>query len=345
MLTNLFQWRARLLACLLCGLMGPIQAQSPVDQDLNRLLAWFGGEWNNNEQVWQQKIDAEDPKITTKVAPTDHLHHIFAPIVAPKFGENLFYVQQSRGDDLSKVFRQRIYRFTSDPTEGAIRLDIFTLSDEKRFVDAHRKPALFTELTPADLNPMPGCEVYWRFDAKEQAFSASMPADRCNFVSTRSGKRIFVNDTLRMTERELWINDQAKDDTGQRVFGNKDNTPSRNRKVRYFEGWLWFKLAGPGASADDKKTSFTAKYQLHSEGQRMTVLYEDGTPSPYMLELAILTYQNTRKPVLKMTLLDGQTRKTLTYVWANAQATTIGMNLGWFQAGAAQKLERAEFGF
>jgi hypothetical protein len=345
MLTKLLQWRARLVLCVVCGFLGPVQAQTPADQDLSRFLSWFGGEWNNNEQVWQQKIDAEDPKITAKVAATEHLHHIFTPVVAPKIGENLFYVQQSRGGELNKVFRQRVYRFSSDPAQGAIRLDIFTLNDEKRFVDAHRKPTLLAELTPPDLKPMPGCEVYWRFDAKEQAFNASMPADRCNFVSTRSGKRIFVNDTLRLTEQELLINDQAHDESGQRVFGNADNIPSRNRKVRYFEGWVWFKLAGPGAAEDDKKTNFTAKYLLHSEGQRMTVLYEDGTPSPYMLELAILTYQNTRKPVLKFTLLDRETHKSKTYVWANAQATTIGMNLGWFQAGVAQKSERPHFGF
>ena len=344
MLMNLLPWRA-LFLCFLGGLAGLAQAQTPLDQDLSRFLTWFGGEWNNNEQVWQQKIDAEDPKITAKITAHDHLHYIFSPVVAPKVGENLFYVQQSRGDDLSKVFRQRIYRFTTDSTQGAIRLDIFTLNDEKRFVDAHRTPAMFADLTPADVKPMAGCEVFWRFDAKDQSFNASMPVDRCNFVSTRSGKRIFVNDTLRLTEQDLWINDQAHDDAGLRVFGSPDNIPSRNRKVRYFEGWVWFKLAGPGAAENDKKTSFTAKYLLHSEGQRMTVLYEDGTASPYMLELAVLTYQNTRKPVLKFTLLDRETRKSKTYVWANAQATTIGMNLGWFQAGVAQKSERTHFGF
>jgi hypothetical protein len=341
---NLLPWRAVIL-CFLFGLAGPVQAQTPIDQDLSRFLAWFGGEWNNNEQVWQQKIDTEDPKITTKITPHDHLHHIFSPIVAPGIGENLFYVQQSRGDDLYKVFRQRIYRFTSDTAEGAIRLDIFTLNDEKRFVEAHRQPAMFAKLTLADLKPMAGCEVFWRFNAKEQAFGASMPADRCNFVSSRSGKRIFVNDTLRLTEQELWVNDQAHDDAGQRVFGSPDNIPSRNRKVRYFEGWVWFKVAGPGAAADDKKTSFTAKYLLHTEGQRMTVLYEDGTPTPYVLELAMLTYQNTRKPVLKLALLDRETLKSKTYVWANAEATTIGMNLGWFQAGVVQKRDRTHFGF
>jgi hypothetical protein len=64
-----------------------------------------------------------------------------------------------------------------------------------------------------------------------------------------------------------------------------------------------------------------------------------------LIELATLTYQNTRKSVLKFTLLHRDTLKTLTYVWANADASTIGMNLGWFQAGVAQKADRIDFGF
>jgi len=85
--------------------------------------------------------------------------------------------------------------------------------------------------------------------------------------------------------------------------------------------------------------------QLHSEGQRIPVLYNDGTPSPYLLELALLTYQNTRKPILKFALLDAATGKSVTYIWANTEAALIGMNLGWFQSGMTQKAERVNFGY
>ena len=37
---------------------GPTQSLK-LDRDFDRFIAWFGGEWNNNEQVWQQKTDAE----------------------------------------------------------------------------------------------------------------------------------------------------------------------------------------------------------------------------------------------------------------------------------------------
>jgi hypothetical protein len=75
------------------------------------------------------------------------------------------------------------------------------------------------------------------------------------------------------------------------------------------------------------------------------VTYEDGTPSPYVLELALLTYQNTKKPILKFALLDRDTLKSVSYTWANTDASLIGMNLGWFQAGFTQKSERVNFGF
>ena len=97
---------------------------------------------------------------------------------------------------------------------------------------------------------------------------------------------------------------------------------------------------GPGAGADDRDTSFTAKYALHSEGQKVVLLRKDGSESPWQLELALLTYQNTRRPILKFALLDRASGKSIAYAWANTEANTVGMNLGWFQAGVTQRTER-----
>lgn len=61
--------------------------------DLSRFAAWFGGEWNNHEQVWQQRLDAADPKVTTQVEPNTQVHRLHAPVSAPRIGSHLFMVQ------------------------------------------------------------------------------------------------------------------------------------------------------------------------------------------------------------------------------------------------------------
>ena len=338
-----------LAALLLAAALGlPAAAQSGGAEDLARLEAWFGGEWNNNEQVWQEKLDLADLKVAAKPELHEHVHHLFAPVKVPQLGAHVFYVQQARvlaGGVLDKPYRQRLYRFSSDVAEGAVKLEIFRFKDEAAALNAQLKPEFFKQLTLEALVPTPGCEVWWRYQTADQAFTGTMKTDACRYVSPRTGQRVTLNNTLKLDAEQIWINDKARDDAGQRVFGNRDGIPSRNRKVRYFEGWVWIKHAGPQATADDKKTSFTRKMQLHSEGARAPVMFEDGTASPYDLELALLSYQNTRRPILKFALLDRATGKSVTYIWANTDATLVGMNLGWFQSGMTQKAERVNLGY
>ncbi|NJR72100.1 MAG: hypothetical protein HC782_03200 [Gammaproteobacteria bacterium] len=69
----------------------------------------------------------------------------------------------------------------------------------KTFFDAHKKPALFADLEMNKLRATPGCEVYWRYDAKAASFEGTMKPNACSFVSKRYGdKRIIITDTLKI---------------------------------------------------------------------------------------------------------------------------------------------------
>lgn len=326
--------------------LGVAQAASAqTAADLQRLVGWFGGEWDNHEQVWQQKNETEANKVEKIDDPIPHTHHIFAPVKAPKLGEHIFHVQQSSDGDLKKVYRQRIYRFSVEEKEAAVKLEIFTPLEERAFFNAHLKPQQFLALETTALKAAPGCEVLWRYVPASSEFQGTMKANACSFVSPRSGKRIIVNDTLKLTESEIWINDQARDEQGNYVFGSKTNMPVKNRKVRYFDGWVYFNRAGKDAQKTDVTFSSRRDLRLHTEGQTIPILFDDGAKSPYLLQLAQLTYQNTKTPILKLALIDKATNKSITYIWANTDATRIGMNLGWFQVGLTQKKEAVNYGF
>jgi hypothetical protein len=323
----------------------PVVAPAPVQAEKNfaRFLRWFTGEFNNNEQVWQQKQDAEKTATGVVQNPFEHIHHIFAPIQNQALGANLFFVKQYLNNDPSKIYRQRLYRL-SESSDGTVRLEIFAFQKEAAQRDLHLDAARASALTLGDLRATPGCDVFWRFAEAEKAYIGTMQKDACKIQSKQSAKTIVINDTLRLSESEIWIADVATDTQGNHVWGRKDGLAHKNRKVRYFTGWLYINRAGH--KAENWQTKFSpGKVKLHTEGDRQKILFDDNTASGYTLELAQLTYQNTKVPILKFALIEDSTGKSMTYIWSDTDAGRIGMNLRWFQSGLTEKEDKPHFGF
>lgn len=319
-------------------LAGPAGAQG----ELARLTGWLAGEWNNHEQVWAQKGELKPGE--TLSDPIAHTHHLFVPVAMPRLGAQVFYVQQAAADSLAAPYRQRLYRFSEDAAGGGVKLEIFGLPEEASWRDAHLVPERFASLDPASLKAFPGCEVLWRYQAEEAAFLGSMKQDACVIQSTRLNKKIFINDRLRLSATELWINDQARDENGQHVFGSKTDTPLKARKLAYYTGWVAINRGGKEAA---KEAAFSLRRDLllHSEGKRLPLRLDDGSATPYDIELARLTYQRTTVPILKLALIDRASGKSLAYTWASTDSDRLGFNLGWVQVGLTRKAEHTAFGF
>lgn len=313
-----------LIACNTTAVKETTQVERSLDDDLALMMEWFPGEYDNNEQVWQQKTDGVEEKDRH-----EHIHHIFMKVDAPKIGEHIYFVKQYQGGDYEDVYRQRLYKFTRNDVEGAIQLTIYNFNDEKRFRYMDKTPALAGELTAEDLRTTPGCEVYWKFNG--EYFDGYMHPTSCTFVSRRSGKKITITDTLRLTENEIWIGDKAYDEDGNKVFGRDEQ--HKNRKVRYFKGWMGLKKQKVDPSAKDDEWFFVSDVRLHNEGQIFPLRDKEGNKVGYSIELAQLTYQNTSDPILKLALLKDNEEKSVTYIWAETNARQLGMNLRWFQVG------------
>ncbi len=295
-----------------------------LNEQLDLLLAWFPGEYDNNEQVWQQKVDGLEGD-----ALHERIHHRFVPVDLPAVGQHVFFVVQTMDDDPEKVYRQRIYRFAADAAEDAVRLEIYRMEDEERYRNAWQDPSLLADITPDSLSTTAGCEVYWRHNG--EFFDGTMKDRACHFYSQRSGKEIYITDTLRLTDSEIWIGDKAEDADGNYIFGRDE--PHVNRKVRRFKGWMGVKKStvNPGYEGDDM--FFVGGFTIHNEGGRQSILDDDGNPTGYGIELAQLTYQNTRVPILKLGIIDEATGETVNYSWTSTDASRIGINVRWFQAG------------
>ncbi|MEO5622168.1 MAG: hypothetical protein ABJB02_01930 [Dokdonella sp.] len=109
------------------------------------------------------------------------------------------------------------------------------------------------------------------------------------------------------------------------------------RKVETYTGWAAINGAGPQGAADGKDWHMDRSLHLGSEGGRTPLTWRDGKASGYSLRLERLTYGDDNVAVLKLSLVEDQSDRTLAYAWANPEATRIGLSVGWVQVG----LERA----
>ncbi len=300
-------------------------AQSKLEDDLRLMMKWFEGRFDN----FQQTVEEKDARTEF---PHERIHSIFARVRLPQIGENVFYVQQYMDGDAAKIYRQRLYVFTPNKTENAIELKIYTFPDEKAVLNAHLEPAKLAGLTLDKMDSPKGCEVFWRLNADK--FEGSMKRDACRVVSKRSGKTLIITDDLFLTKDEIWINDQAKDDQGNYVFGNKSGVHHKLKRAGIFEGWTAILKDGSTAmsDADAPADAYDGQrnLEIHDQGGRVKI------NEKYSAELTQLTYKNGTR-VLKLGIVDNASGKTISYTWANPEAERIGINVRWVQAGFTLK--------
>jgi len=302
----------------------PQKTNNTLDADMARMMTWFTGEFDNHEQVWQQEVDG-----LKEAELHEHIHHIFKPVNAPNIGDTVFFVKQYMDGDYENVYRQRLYKFHKNVEENAIQLTIYSYLDESKYRYGDQTPDMFENISESELKTTAGCEVYWRYNG--EYFDGVMKENACFFFSQRSGKKITITDTLRLTDSEIWIGDKAYDEAGNKVFGRE--VQHKNRKVRYFSGWMGMAKSKVIEGAAEKDWFFDSKLRIHNEGQIVPLKDKAGDNTGYSIQLAQLTYQNTTHPILKLGLIEDATGKTVTYIWSETKTNNLGMNLRWFQAG------------
>ena len=243
--------------------LGALAAAHASSADLADLLV---GEFNNNEQVWQQGLD--------DVAPALRQH----------------WRIERRGDDSLGVIRAE---GQSAPDAPGWRLRIDAMH------------AIVLDAAGADTP----CAYRWqRTDAGYRMATEAVrecPAD--------------LPETWQVTPEQL-------------VLTHRDGATAYARRVVRYTGWIALQRLriDPAAAPDDYILIRDAT--LHDEGFVMPVTDGDQATG-YAVELARLTYQNTRTSVLKLGIIDEASGETVSYSWAAPGAERIGINLRWIQAG------------
>jgi hypothetical protein len=287
--------------------------------DLELMMTWFEGEFDNNLQVLEEKEDPPEQ-------PHEWIHSIFKRVDLPAFGDNVYYVEQYGDGDPSKIYRSRLYSFGLDEEEGAIELVIYRFADQGTAAGAQEDPSKLEGMTPQNLTTIPGCEVYWR--REEDRFVGSVKEGACRVASRRSGKTLVISDDLVLTPDEIWISDRAEDEDGNWVFGNKAGIHHKLARARRFTCWAALE------QEESEEWQGFRDLELHDQGGRAALEVEGEEEAGYTVLLEQRVYKGEEKiPVLKLALEEAGSEESKAYTWANPDAWRIGMNLRWMQVG------------
>ena len=322
-------WARAVVLLLALSLSAPpiAAAEKDLRGDLEQLLEWFGGRFDN---YWQARTDeAEEVE-----EPHDRIHSIFAPMDLPQVGEHVFYVQQYSDGDPDRIYRQRLYTFAVNDEEKAIELVIYALPDASAARDAHLDPSKLAGLKRWDLQSYPGCEVYWQ--SKGDHFVGFTKPGACRVESRRSGRTLLISDDLYLSADEIWIQDRAVDSEGNWVYGHKGGIPHKLRRVSFFECWA----AAPKGEGEDGETEWDLwrPIELHNQGGEFALDHDDGRETKYTLQLfqAVYSGENT-VPVLELAIREAGKDQSIAYAWTEPRSARIGVNLRYLQAGCKRR--------
>ena len=194
-----------------------------LEANLEELLTWFPGTYENHAQVYREAIDDLPGHERHR-----HTHHTFQPVTIDGLPGRLIYAQQYQHYDPNDLYRQRVYSFTLNAAENAIQLTIYTPNDPSQLTDMHLDPAKQAALSADDFFLKPGCEVYWKKQGGQ--YEGYLKENACSYYSERYQTEVFLNETLIMREDALLLDDTAVDADGNLLFGAAGNGPSVNKK-------------------------------------------------------------------------------------------------------------------
>ena len=290
-----------------------------LDKDFRIMMAWFPGVYDNQEQVYFEAERGIDEALRH-----ERLHHVFAPVELPAFGDHVFYVQQHLNDDPSEIYRQRIYSFRADYDRNAVRLTIHIPNEPERLIDAHLEPNKLADLKPADTIVLPDCDVFWQRRANQ--FVGFMEPDACSYVSRKTGERMIFNDDLLLTDKALWITDRAHDEAGKLLMGHPTGVPHKNLKARRFECWM------TGMQRDGDWT-FKRGLEIYDQGGMVWLATDESEPQQVGIKMRnVIWPSGSNRPSLVLYAYRPGEDRAVSYAWADPSAERIGINLRWMQA-------------
>lgn len=291
-------------------------------RDLQRIVAWFEGEFDNREQLW---FEADQRSKVPEAVRHERVHATHRPVDLPEFGRHVFYVEEYLDDDPQKVFRQRLVTFESARHDG-VRMKLWFLKDAAAVRGADRDPARLAKLTRADVTDLPGCDVYWLPQGDQ--YVGGMRAKACVF-GEGSDRRYSQHDLILAAESYWRLDRIFAVDTDKLLMGNPAGVPHKLDRAKRFACDVRFYgtdnyLDGP--HPDDEEY---LALPIHSQGGNLHVTRQKSSKA-YTFRLNDKKYPYFEKRSDFMFLSVREAGKPfIAYSLHDRAAAYIGLHLGW----------------
>lgn len=296
----------------------------PSARDLQRLVAWFEGDFDNQEQIWFEN----DWRSKVPVAERhERVHATHRRVDLPAFGQYVFYVEEYLNDNPGDVFRQRLVTFES-AREAGVRMKLWFFNDPASVRGAHLEPSILAHITPAALNVLAGCDVLWVLEGDQ--YVGGMRPRECVFGA--GAERRYSQHDLVLSATKYWRVDRTflleSDELHQ---GNVAGVPHKLMRTKVFSCDIHFYaddyLAGP--NADDQ---VFLDREIHSQGGAIAITRKsDGKEYVFRLRDKEYPYYEENSDFMFLSLRRGS-EPFLAYSLHDPAATLIGFNLGWVSA-------------
>jgi hypothetical protein len=271
--------------------------------------AWFDGEYGNHEQVTQAGTAAV-PRVRIAIAPLR------------KTGWYSWSVRMSAASDYSATWALR----SDKSANGSMVLTPFR--------PLVAEPGLAADFDLEQWVALDACAL--RGNANARGFEVKADPAACAILIPGIGA------SAALLPLEIG---QEGESLHVRLYADQARGPEARidaRRLRWFSGWAAINGAGQAARVENDDWHMNRDIRIDNEGGRVPLNWRDGEASGYSLVLERMTYRDGNVPVLKLSILEDASGRSVAYAWANPEANRIGINLGWVQVGLEASAMRTQ---
>lgn len=298
-----------------------LDSTDPYARDVVMLTSWFGGEWDNDEQLWfENGRRANWPKDRRH----QRVHTLHRKVDLPWLGKHVFYIEEYVDNDPTKIIRQRLVTFESDQPAGGVRSDIFFFRQPEKQAGAYWTPSKLAMLKKEDIYQQNGCRVIWKQEGEQ--YRGVIPPREC--VMGEGKDQRWSQFEARLGKDKYWRVDRALRMSDSSLHtGHIDEDPFRLRRAARFTcdvNFLVDYLKGPDP-ADQHEVGLS----IHAQGGEIK-LVRKSTGVPYTLRLRQreYAYYTTDSDFMYLNFReDGKPFSA--YSLHDPDARFLGMNLNW----------------
>lgn len=298
-----------LLSMLVSACLHTSERPDAPQADAPQLRPWFDGEYSNHEQVTQAS-GTVIPRARIVVAPMQ------------KAGWYSWKVQLSTTTAFSAVWAVR----SDKSANGTVVLTPFR--------PLVAEPALGAEFDLQQWVALDACALKGNVGA--QGLQAKGEVESCAILMPGIGASAALL-PLEIAHDHEWLR--------VRFYSDQARGPDARieaRRLRWFSGWAAINGAGQVAKVENDDWHMNRDIRIDNEGGKFSLKWRDGEPSGYSLVLERMTYRDGDVPVLKLSILEDNSGRSVAYAWANPEANRIGINLGWIQVGLDSTATRVD---